>query len=131
MPSSSCQVRVRYAETDAMGIAYYGNYFTWFEVGRTDLLRKLGRRYRDLERDGILLPVIEARCGFRAPARYDDELDVSTRGGLRSAVRVEFRYEVHRSDDGTLLATGHTLHAATDPTGRPRRLPAEIRALLA
>ena len=130
MPSSASRVRVRYAETDAMGVAYYGNYFTWFEVGRTDLLRKLGRRYRDLERDGILLPVVEALCNFRAPARYDDELDVSTRGGLRSAVRVEFRYEVHRSDDGTLLATGHTLHAATNAAGRPRRLPAEIRALL-
>ena len=121
---------MRYAETDAMGIAYYGNYFTWFEVGRTDLLRRLGRRYRDLERDGILLPVIEALCRFRAPARYDDELDVSTRGGLRSAVRVEFRYEVHRADDGRLLATGHTLHAATDAGGRPRRLPGDIRALL-
>ncbi|MCY4028805.1 MAG: thioesterase family protein [Acidobacteria bacterium] len=130
MPSTSSRVRVRYAETDAMGIAYYGNYFTWFEVGRTDLLRRLGRRYRDLERDGILLPVVEALCSFRAPARYDDELEVSTRGGLRSAVRVEFRYEVHRPDDGTLLATGHTLHAATDATGRPRRLPSEIRALL-
>ena len=130
MPSTSSRVRVRYAETDAMGIAYYGNYFTWFEVGRTDLLRRLGRRYRDLEREGILLPVVEALCRFRAPARYDDELEVSTRGGLRSAVRVEFRYEVHRSDDGTLLATGHTLHAATDAAGRPRRLPGEICALL-
>lgn len=113
-----------------MGIAYYANYFTWFEVGRTDLLRRLGHRYRDLERDGILLPVVEAVCRYRAPARYDDELDVSTHGGLRSAVRVEFRYEVQRSGDGALLATGHTLHAATDPAGRPRRLPAEIRSLL-
>ena len=131
MPSSSSRIRVRYAETDAMGVAYYANYFTWFEVGRTDLLRKLGRRYRDLERDGILLPVVEAHCDFRAPARYDDDLDVSTRGGLRSAVRVEFLYEVHRSDDRTLLATGHTLHAATGPHGRPRRLPADVRVLLA
>ncbi len=131
MPTSSCQVRVRYAETDKMGVAYYANYFVWFEVGRCELLRALGGTYRDLENEGIMLPVVEAHCEFRAPARYDDDLEVSTRGLLRSRARVEFQYEVRRRGDDALLAIGHTQHAATDPSGRPTRLPTEIRTMLA
>lgn len=122
-------VRVRYAETDKMGVVYHANYFVWFEVGRCDLLRANGSSYRDLEATGITLPVVEAHCEYRQPARFDDELEVKTWGTLLSPARVEFRYEVRRSD-GTVNAVGRTVHAAVDPTGRPCRLPEHIRDLL-
>ena len=129
-PGSISQVRVRYAETDQMGIVYYANYFVWFEVGRTDLLRHAGWSYREMEREGFSLPVVEAHCEYLQPARYDDELEIRTRGGLLSAVRVRFDYEVVRPSDDTMLAGGHTVHAALDATGRPRRLPERISQLL-
>ena len=131
MPDCSSTVRVRYAETDKMGVAYYANYFVWFEVARCDLLRALGRTYRDLEARGVMLPVIEARCEYRAPARYDDELEIRTRGALLSPARVAFSYAVRRRADGAALAEGRTVHAAVDLQGRPRRLPADVRAVLA
>ena len=121
-------VRVRYAETDQMGVAYHGNYFAWFEVGRTDLLRDLGFTYRELEADGLRLPVIETQARFLRPALYDDMLEIRTEaGGLRGA-RMRFDYEVHREGTAGPLATGSTEHAAVDPQGRPRRLPeADLR----
>ena len=124
-------MRVRYAETATMGVVYYANYFVWFEVARCDLLRAVGATYRELEARGVLLPVIEAHCEFRDPARYDDDLEIATTGALLSPVRVEFRYEVVRQADRTLLATGRTVHAAVDGQGRPRRLPADVREVLA
>jgi acyl-CoA thioester hydrolase len=123
-------VRVRYADTDKMGVAYYANYLVWFEVGRTDWLRATGRSYRDMEEDGVGLPVIEAQCTYKLPARYDEELEVRTRGRLESPVRVAFDYEVVRRVDALVVATGRTVHAAVDRAGRPRRLPAEVRDLL-
>lgn len=129
---SSAPLRVRYAETDQMGFAYYANYLAWFEVGRCEWLRSLGWSYRDLEaQDGIMLPVIEAHCEYRQPARYDDELLIRARGELASAVRIRFTYEVVRAADGATLAEGRTVHCATDREGRPKRLPAHVRALLA
>ena len=113
-----------------MGVAYYANYFVWFEVARCELLRSLGGRYRDLEDKGVLLPVIEAHCDYRAPARYDDDLDVLTTGSMRSRARVVFEYEIRRRVDQTLLAVGHTVHAAMDPAGRLRRIPADLQAML-
>ena len=110
-----------------MGVVYYANYFVWFEIGRTDLLRTSGWSYRELEADGVSLPVIEAQCEYRQPARYDDELEVRTTGSLMSPVRVEFTYEIVRLLDGVSLATGRTVHAALDGAGRPRRLPARVR----
>ena len=130
MASHASQVRVRYAETDTMGVAYYANYFVWFEVGRTELLRALGGTYRQLEADDVQLPVIEAHCEYREPARYDDDLDISTTGSLLSPVRVEFQYEVARRDDRAVLARGKTVHAATDRSGRPTQLPAHIQTVL-
>jgi acyl-CoA thioester hydrolase len=125
-------VRVRYAETDQMGFAYYANYLAWFEVGRCEWLRSLGWSYRDLEvRDAIMLPVIEAHCEYRQPARYDDEILIRSRGGLASPVRIRFTYEVVRAGDGAALAGGHTVHASTDLAGRPKRLPARVRAFFA
>ena len=93
------RVRVRYAETDRMGVVYYANYLVWFEVGRTDWLRQTGWTYREMERDGISLPVIEAQCEYRQPARYDDEIDIATNGTLVTPVRVRFDYELSRAGD--------------------------------
>jgi acyl-CoA thioester hydrolase len=123
-------VRVRYAETDKMGVVYHANYFVWFEVGRCELIRTIGKSYRDLELAGIGLPVIEAHCEYKSPARYDDELQVKTWGALLSPARVEFRYEISQATDGTVNAIGRTVHAAVDPNGRPCRLPEYIRDLL-
>jgi acyl-CoA thioester hydrolase len=129
-PPQYITVRVRYAETDKMGVVYHANYFTWFEIGRCELLRAIGRSYRDMEASGIGLPVIEAHCEYRSPARYDDELVVKTRGTLLSRARVEFDYEISRPSDATINAVGRTVHAAVDATGRPCRLPDYIRELL-
>jgi acyl-CoA thioester hydrolase len=123
------RVRVRYAETDRMGVVYYANYFVWFEVGRTDWLRQTGWTYRDMERDGISLPVIEAQCEYRQPARYDDEIDIATSGTLVTPVRVRFDYALSRAGDDTAIAAGHTVHAAVDPDGRPCRLPDRVREM--
>jgi acyl-CoA thioester hydrolase len=125
----SITVRVRYAETDKMGVVYYANYLVWFEVGRCELLRAIGSSYRELESSGIMLPVIEAHCEYRAPARYDDELQVKTWGELLSPARVEFKYEISRPKDGIVNVVGRTVHAAIDSTGKPCRLPEHIRAV--
>jgi acyl-CoA thioester hydrolase len=128
--SGSTTVRVRYAETDQMGVVYYANFFVWFEVGRCELLRSLGSSYRDMElSDHVSLPVIEAHCRYRQPGKYDDTLDVRVRGRLLSPARVQFDYEVVRQDDAALLASGRTVHAAINTNGRPCRLPERIRAL--
>ncbi len=130
-PRSTSRVRVRYAETDKMGVVYYANYFVWFEVARTDLLRDADWSYRSMETDGFMLPVIEAHCNYRQPARYDDEIEVRTTAELVSPIRVAFAYEVVRPADDTLLAEGRTVHAALDRDGRPCRLPERVRNLFA
>jgi len=127
MPSSISQVRVRYAETDKMGVVYYANYFVWFEVARTDLLRSLGWTYREMEGAGVALPVIEAQCQYHLSAKYDDELEVRAEGRMLSAVRMEFTYQVVRKGETAVAASGRTVHAAVDATGRPCRLPERIR----
>lgn len=125
---SVSRIRVRYAETDQMGVAYHANYFVWFEVGRTDWLREVGLTYRQLEADGLFLPVIDARCEYRASARYDDDLDVRTTARLVSPVRVGFDYEI--TGPAGRLATGATVHATLDRHGRPMRVPARIKELM-
>jgi acyl-CoA thioester hydrolase len=127
VPSSTSLVRVRYAETDKMGVVYYANYLVWFEVARADLLRSLGWSYREMEAAGVSLPVIEAHCDYLRPARYDDELEVKTEGRLLSPIRMEFTYEVRLIAQSVVAATGKTVHASLDPTGRPCRLPARIQ----
>jgi acyl-CoA thioester hydrolase len=131
MPSSVSTLRVRYAETDKMGVVYYANYLVWFEVGRADLLRSLGWTYREMEAAGVSLPVIEAHCAYQRPARYDDEIEIRTVGRMLSLVRMEFDYEVMTTHDQTIAATGKTVHAALDATGRPCRLPERIREVFA
>ena len=109
-----------------MGVAYYANYFVWFEVARTDLLRVLGWSYREMEAGGVFLPVIETDCRYRRPARYDDELEIRTEGRLTSPVRLEFSYEVYVKGQDQPLASGRTAHAALGTNGRPCRLPARV-----
>ena len=128
-PHSSSRIRVRYAETDKMGVVYYANYFVWFEVGRTDLLRQSGWTYREMEIDGVALPVIEAQCTYRESAEYDDVIEVRTSGAMLSPVRVQFTYAVVRFADGATLATGTTVHAALGRNGRPCRLPPRVRTV--
>ena len=127
----STRIRVRYAETDQMGVVYYANYFVWFEVGRTDWLREAGWTYRQMEQDGVSLPVIEAHAEYRRAARYDDDLEVRSTATLLTAVRLRFDYEIRRAADEEPLVTGHTIHAAMDRSGRPCRLPQAVRELLA
>jgi acyl-CoA thioester hydrolase len=110
-----------------MGVVYYANYFVWFEIGRTELLRSLGWSYREMEDSGIALPVIEAQCQYLQPAHYDDELEIDTQGTLLSAVRIAFDYEIVRRSDRVINVSGRTVHAAVNNQGRPCRLPDRIR----
>ena len=125
------RVRVRYAETDRMGVVYYANYLVWFEVGRTEWLRTTGWSYREMEHEGVALPVIEAHCAYMQPARYDDEIEIRTRAALVTPVRIRFDYDVVRVADELVVASGHTVHAGVDANGRPCRLPARVREMLA
>jgi acyl-CoA thioester hydrolase len=124
------RVRVRYAETDNMGVVYYANYLIWFEVGRTEWLRDSGWSYREMELEGIGLPVIEAHCEYRQPARYDDEIEIRTRASLVTPVRIRFDYDLMRANGEQLAASGHTIHAAVDSSRRPCRLPTRVRQVL-
>jgi len=124
--TSSTTVRVRYAETDRMGVAYYANYLVWFEVARADWLRERGWTYREMEEAGVKLPVIEAHCEYARSALYDEALTIRTTAVLHSPVRIEFQYDVLK-EDGSPAAKGHTMHAAIDAQGRPCRLPERVR----
>ena len=124
-------VRVIYGDTDMMGIAYYGNYLRWFEVGRNELIRSKGMTYRELEAKGLVLPVAEAEVKYRKPAVYDDELEIVTAVGETGRVRIEFTYQVWRKEGPSgpreLLATGRTLHAClTRADRKPARLPEDV-----
>ena len=118
------RLRVRYAETDQMGVVYHANYFVWFEVGRVELLRQLGFSYRDMEQnDQCFIAVVDARCRYKAPARYDDEIVVRTRlKNVRESL-VHFGYELLRAGDGVLLAEGETTHIVTDSQMKTRAIP--------
>ena len=113
-----------------MGVVYYANFLVWFEVARVEWLRQGGWSYRDMERDGTALPVIEAHCEYQRPARYDDEIEIAARGTLLTPVRVRFDYDVMRVADGTLAAVGHTVHAAVDAAGKLCRLPQRVKDML-
>jgi len=118
------RLRVRYAETDQMGVVYHSNHFIWFEVGRVELLRQLGFSYRDMEsQDNRFIAVAEAKCRYRSPARYDEEVLVRTQLlNVRESV-VHFGYELRRATDGTLLAEGETTHIVTDADMKIAALP--------
>jgi len=120
---SESRLRVRYAETDQMGVVYHANHFIWFEVGRVEFLRAMGFSYRDMERgDGCYIVVADARCRYKAPARYDDEVIVRTRlKNIRESV-IHFGYELLLAD-GTLLAEGETTHIVTNAAMKTTPLP--------
>lgn len=129
-PLVSTEIRVRYAETDAMGIAHHTAYLVWFEAGRTEYTRTMGMAYREVERGGTRLVVVEAHCRYHRPARYDDVLIVRTTIRELTKATVTFGYDVRRKDDDRLLVEGHTTHAATDAAGRVRRIPDAVRSVL-
>jgi acyl-CoA thioester hydrolase len=117
-------IRVRYAETDQMGVVYHSNHLIWFEVGRIELMRQMGFSYRDMEReDGLFIAVAEVKCRYRAPAYYDEEVVVRTRlKNIRESV-VVFSYELVRAETGVLLAEGETTHIVTDAKMKVAALP--------
>ncbi len=112
-------VRVRYKETDQMGVVYYGNYFTWFEVGRNEFFRKLKSSCEELEVGNILLPVIKTGCEYLVPAKFDDEICIDTQLVKLKGVRMELRYKIYREKDNTLLAKGFTEHVFVDKNLKP------------
>ena len=121
-------IRVRYAETDQMGVVYYGNYFTWFEVARVEMCRQLGFEYKQMEiEDDSFIVVAEAQCRYKRPARFDDVLVIRTRVTESQRRTVRFSYEIHNQESGELIATGETLHVICDRLGRPKSLPVKYR----
>jgi acyl-CoA thioester hydrolase len=142
------RVRVRYQETDQMGVVYHTNYLNWCELGRTELIRELGYPYRDIEAKGLILPVVEAELKYRLPARYDDEIEIYTRVSSYTNVRMEFCYEirrVHQSETsianasagvlgvrpaGDLLVDGLTRHVWVNQAWKPARMNKELPELL-
>ena len=123
-PSHEMTFRVRYAETDRMGLLHHANYLVYFEMGRTELLRERGISYRDIEDSGHLLVVIEVGCKFKRPAYYDDLLTIRTTLARVTHVKIVHRYEVFR--DGVLLAEGHSTLACVDREGKPQALPESL-----
>jgi acyl-CoA thioester hydrolase len=127
--TSETRFRVRYAETDQMGMVYYANYLIWMEVGRTDFCRQCGFTYRELEREEkTYLTVAEATCRYHAPARYDDEILIETEMARAKSRLVEFSYRIKCG--GTLLAEGQTIHVVIGADGKPRSMPPRYLELL-
>jgi acyl-CoA thioester hydrolase len=115
--SVTTEIRVRYAETDQMGVVYYANYLVWFEVGRNAFFKAVGDSYRNLEAEGVMLPVVEAACRYLASAHYDDTVAIDTTLTALTVARLTFDYSLYR--DGQLLAEGYTVHAFITKDGKP------------
>ncbi len=129
---SESRIRVRYAETDQMGVVYHSNHFIWFEVGRVDLLRQLGFTYKQMEKDDqLFIPLVDARCRYKAPALYDDELIVRTHVRNFREKIIVFGYDLVRVSDNTLLAEGETTHVITGSDLKTRSLPEKYMVALA
>jgi acyl-CoA thioester hydrolase len=125
---SETTVRVRYAETDQMGLVYYANYYIYFEIGRVEHMRQLGVAYKEMEiQDDSFIVVAESKCRYLRPARYDDLLNIRTRVAEVRRRTIRFAYEIAESDTGTLLAIGETMHVVCDSKGRPKALPEKYR----
>ncbi|NLM46845.1 MAG: acyl-CoA thioesterase [Firmicutes bacterium] len=112
-------LRVRYAETDQMGVVYHANYLNWMEVGRTEFFRQLGMPYSEIEKNELFLPVTKVYCHYKAPARYDDLIRISTTISSLQDVRLIFKYEIYRANTNELLASGETEHAFVNSKGKP------------
>jgi acyl-CoA thioester hydrolase len=129
-PVTETRLRVRYAETDQMGVVYYANYLVWMEVGRVDLCKSCGFNYKDMEmEDGIYLAVAESHCRYRSPARFDDEVIVRTSIETANTRMVTFGYEMRLAENDRRLATGYTRHVFVSRAMRPTHLPAKYHAL--
>lgn len=124
------RLRVRYAETDQMGVVYYANYLVWMEIGRVELVRARGCNYKELEREGWFLSVVGVDCRYVSPARYDEEIIVETEIASASQRAVEFRYAIRSAESNRLLAEGSTRHLWLNREWRPARLPEKYRDLL-
>ena len=124
------ELRVRYSETDQMGVAYHAHYLAWCELARTEHMRRLGVRYRDLEERGLKLTVAEVHVRYARPARYDDLLRVTAWLSDVGSRKVVFQYRVERVDDAALLATAETALVSLDQSNRPTRIPAEALAIM-
>lgn len=128
MIENETRIRVRYAETDQMGVVYYANYFVWMEVARVEYCRALGFEYRDMEKDsGGVLAVLEAHCKYRSSAHFDESVQILCKCVESKSRTIRFSYEMRREDDKTLLASGETLHAVVNKEGRTVRLPETYR----
>ena len=130
MAETTAHLRVRYVETDQMGVVHHSAYLAWLEVGRTEYLRARGLSYRQLEAQGIRMPVLRAEVEYHRPALYDDLLEVTARLERATSVRFTFRYEIRRDGEAKPLCVAATHHAATGPDNRPRRVPADVLAIL-
>ena len=124
------ELRVRYAETDQMGVVYHANYLVWCEIGRTDFIRALGKSYAELERDGVLLAVSDATMRFHASARYDDPIRVRTRLTSAGSRGLTFAYRVSRADTDALLVSATTALVSIDASGRLAAMPRDVRMIL-
>jgi len=125
-PAAETRIRVRYAETDQMGVVYYANYLVWMEVGRVELCKACGFNYRDMEReDGVMMAVAEANCRYSSPARFDDEVLIRTWVEDANPRLVKFAYEMSIAADGRRLASGYTRHVMVDRHFQRTRLPAK------
>ena len=125
---SETKLRVRYAETDKMGVVYYANYYIYFEVGRVEYMRERGVNYREMElQDDSFIVVAESKCRYRRPARYDDPLRIRTCVLEAKRRTIHFGYEILHDETGELLATGETIHVVCDSNGRPKALPEKYR----
>ena len=129
MPTAT-EFRVRYAETDKMGVVYYANYLVWCEIGRTDFIRTHGMNYADWERHGVALAVSEAKVKYRVSATYDDLIRIETYLTAVKSRSLAFDYLIFNADTGQRLATAHTSLVAISPAGKPVTIPADIRAML-
>jgi acyl-CoA thioester hydrolase len=125
------KVRVRYPEVDRMGVAHHSHFLSWFEMGRTELLRGVGCSYAEMESQGVFMPVVEVSCRYRSPVRYDDLLEVETHLMEISGSRVTFDYRLRRQGEDALLAEARTVHATVNREGLVIRIPAAYRDLLA
>jgi acyl-CoA thioester hydrolase len=122
-PANETRVRVRYAETDQMGVVYHSNYLIWFEVGRVEFIRQLGLNYKQMEEEGCGIAVVDVHVRYKAPARYDDELVIETRLLAARGAVVRFGYRILRVPDGLLLCEGETMHVVVGMDMKKRSLP--------
>ncbi len=130
MKPQTIKIRVRYSETDKMGVVHHSRYFSYFEMARIEYLRNLGINYAELEKRGIYLAVLEAYCKYKSPAHFDDVLIVETCPTRLTAAQMELTYKIHREEDGQLLAEGSSTLVCLNANFKPHRLPEEIRKAL-